>query len=325
MTTRRSFLAAAAAMPFAGAALAQSSGGFPSKPLNWVVPYAAGGFGDALSRLLAQRLEAGLKQTVIVENKPGAGAQIAAAHVKQQPADGHTLFYGDLGPFAMNAALYPKLNYDVLRDFVPVTRLVTSPLLLVVPANSPLNSWADLMKAAKSSRGLNYGSFGMGSQPHIWVEMLKRQTQGNFHHMPYKGAAPAVQDLIGGHLDLMLDVAANSLPLVRDGKLKALVLVGSDKRLAQLPNLPTVSELGLPALNSSGWTGVVVRAGTPAPVVARLHEEIAKAVKSPEVAQRYGDFGIVAAPQSPAQFADFIRTETARWGEVIRAAGVTLE
>lgn len=325
MTTRRSFLAAAAALSASPWALAQPGDGFPGRPVTWVVPYPAGGFGDAISRLLAQKLGASLKQTVIVENKPGAGGQIAASYVKQQPADGHTLLYGDLGPFAMNAALYPKLNYDTLKDFTPLTRLVTSPLLVVVSARSPMNTWADLMKAARGDKGLNYGSYGMGSQPHIWVEMLKRQTQGHFVHMPYKGAAPAVQDLMGGHIEVMLDVSANSLPLVREGKLKALALVGSDKRLPQLPNVPTVAELGLPTLNAPGWTGVVVRSGTPAPLVARLHEEVVKAVQSTELAQRYGEFGIVAAPQSPAQFADFIRTETARWGEVIRAAGVTLE
>lgn len=325
MTTRRSFLAAGAALPFASPALSQSAAGFPARPVTWVVPYPPGGFGDALSRLLAQQLGASLKQTVIVENKPGAGGQIAAAYVKQLPADGHTLFYGDLGPFAMNAALYPRLNYDTLKDFTPVTRLVTSPLLVVVSASNPMNSWKDLLKAARGEHGLNYGSYGMGSQPHIWVEMLKRQTQGNFHHMPYKGAAPAMQDLMGGHLDMMLDVAANSLPLVREGKLKALAVVGSEQRLPQLPNVPTVAELGLPALNAPGWTGMVVRSGTPAAIVQRLHDEVAKAVQSPEVAKRFGDFGIVAAPQSPAQFAEFIRTETGRWGEVIRAVGVTLE
>lgn len=323
-TTRRSFLTAAASLPLAGSAWAQPA--FPSRPVTWVVPYPPGGFGDALSRLLAQKLEPLLKQTVLVENKPGAGGQIAAAWVKQQPADGHTLFYGDIGPLAMNAGLYPKLNYDTLRDFTPLTRLLTSPLLVVVPATSPIRSWADLVAASRRSEGVNYGSYGVGSQPHIWFEMLQRQTpNGRFNHLPYKGAAPAIQDLMGGHLEVMLDVIANSMPLVREGKLRALALVGNDRRMPQLPSVPTLAELGLPALNAPGWTGVVVRRGTPAPLVATLHEAVVKAVQSPEVHQRYDALGLVIAPQEPAAFAEYVRAETGRWGEVIRAAGVSAE
>ncbi|KQP15287.1 tripartite tricarboxylate transporter substrate binding protein [Pseudorhodoferax sp. Leaf265] len=325
MHSRRSLLSATAALALAQAARAQSAPAFPARPLTWVVPYPAGGFGDALSRLLAQKLGEGLGQTVIVENKPGAGGQIGAAYVKQQPADGHTLLYGDLGPFAMNAGLYPKLNYDTLKDFAPLTRLLNAPLLVVVPVNSPIQNWADLLRAAATQRGLNYGSYGIGSQPHIWGEMLKRQTKGNFTHVAYKGAAPAVQDLIGGQIDMMLDVVANSIPMVRERKLKAVALVGARRRLAQLPDVPTLTELGMPELDVPGWTGVVVRRGTPQPVVDRLHAAVVQAVQSPEVAQRYGDLGLTVAPSSQAEFAELIRSETARWGQVIREAHVTLD
>lgn len=297
----------------------------PSRAVTWVVPYPAGGFGDALSRVLAQQLTHSLKQPVIVENKPGAGGQIAAAYVKQLPADGHTLFYGDIGPLAMNAALYPRLNYDVQRDFIPLTRLLTSALVLVVPANSPIKSMAELQQAAKADKSLHYGSYGVGSQPHIWMEMYRRETGGNLEHVAYKGAAPAVQDLMGGHIDLMLDVAANSLPYVREGKLRALAVVGSDKRLRQLPQVPTLAELGLGSLNAPGWTGVVLRQGTPAAAVAQLHAAVVKAVQSPEVMERFGDFAVTPAPQSPADFSRFIQTETERWGQVIKAVGVTLD
>lgn len=325
---RRSLLRAAAALPFVTPLLnarAQSAATYPSRPVTWVVPYPAGGFGDALSRMLAQKLSAGLKQPVVVDNRPGAGGQIGAAYVKQQPADGHTLFYGDLGPLSMNAGLYPKLNYDTLKDFTPLTRLLVSPTVLIVPASSRLASWADLLQAAQSEKGLNYGSYGIGSQPHIWVEMLKRQVKGNFTHVAYKGGAPAVQDLIAGHIDLMLDVAPSSIPLVREGKARALAVVGSDKRLAQLPQVPTIAELGLPALDVPGWTGMVVKSGTPEPIVDRLHDELVKAVQSPDVVQRYTELGLVVAPSSRADFTKLIRTETARWGEVIRAVGVTLD
>lgn len=328
MISRRALLQSSVALPFAANALAQPASTFPRKAITWVVPYPAGGFGDAVSRVLTQHVSATLKQPVIVDNRPGAGAQIAAAYVKQQPADGHTLFYGDIGPFAMNVALYPKLSYDTFKDFAPLTRLLTSSLILVVPANSPYKTLDELIKAAKvakDDKSLMYGSFGIGSQPHIWVEMLKRETKGNFQHVAYKGAAPAVQDLMGGHIDMMLDVTANSLPYVLEGKLRALAVVGSEKRLEKLPQLQTLSELGYPALNIPGWTGVVVRAGTPTDIMAQLHAAVAQAVQSDEIKRRFGDLGVVPAPQSPADFSRFIQTETERWGTVIRSAGVVLE
>lgn len=335
VNSKRNFLLSAIAAAMAPSAWSQantsntthnaSTAWLPTRAVTWVVPYPAGGFGDALSRVLAQQLTLSLKQPVIVENKPGAGGQIAAAYVKQLPADGHTLFYGDIGPFAMNAALYPRLNYDVQKDFIPLTRLLTSALVLVVPANSPIKSLAELQQAAKADKPLHYGSFGIGSQPHIWMEMYRREVGGNLEHVAYKGAAPALQDLMGGHIDLMLDVAANSLPYVREGKLRALAVVGSDKRLRQLPQVPTLAELGLGKLNAPGWTGVVVRQGTPAAVVAQLHATVVKAVQSPEVMERFGDFAVTPAPMSPTEYARFIQSETERWGQVIKAVGVTLE
>jgi tripartite-type tricarboxylate transporter receptor subunit TctC len=289
-----------------------------------VVPYPSGGFGDSMSRLLTQKMTERLKQTVIVDNRPGAAAQIAATFVKQQPADGHTLFYGDIGLFAMNSALYTKLSYDTLKDFAPLTRLFNTPLLLVVPAASPLNSFADLVRVASADPALNYGSYGIGSNPHIWTEMLKKRINGRLNHIPYKGAAPALQDLLGGRLDFMCDVTPSSLPLVREGKLKALALIGSDRRLSALPSLPTITELGHPPLNASGWNGVMVKAGTPPAVVATLHAAVVAALQSPDVVQRYSELGLAVAAQSPAQFGEFITAETSRWGAAIREAGVTI-
>lgn len=330
MISRRSLLLASTSLPLAAAApsiLAQAPA-FPHRPVLWVVPYPAGGFGDAVSRVLAQHMTTTLKQPVVVENKPGAGGQIAAAHVKQQPADGHTLLYGDIGPFAMNAALYPKLNYNTLKDFAPISRLLTSSLLLVVPSNSPYKSVDDLIKDAKTrkeDRAITYGSYGIGSQPHIWMEMLKRETKGSLQHVAYKGAAPAVQDLMGGHIEVMLDVAANSLPYVQEGKLRALAVVGTEKRLDRLAQVPTLSELGYPGLNAPGWTGVVVKAGTPPEIVTQLRAAVVQAVESDEIRRRFGDLGVTPAPQTPQDFARFIESETKRWGSVIRSAGVVLE
>jgi len=326
--TRRTLLrGAAATLPLASLAplaLAQAPA-FPSRPVTWVVPYPPGGFGDALSRMLAQKLAESLKQPVVVDNRPGAGGQIGVNFAKMQPADGYTLLYGDLGPFSMNAGLYPKLSYDTLKDFTPLTRLLVSPTLLIVPANSPLKTWQDLVQAARSDKGLNYGSYGMGSQPHIWVEMLNGEIKGKLTHIAYKGGAPAVQDLMAGHIDLMLDVTPSSIPLVREGKARALAVVGSEQRLPQLPQVPTIGELGLPALNIPGWTGVMVKAGTPEPIANLLHDAVVKAVQSPDVVQRYTDLGLVVAPSSRAEFGELIRTETARWGKVIHEVGVKLE
>ena len=326
--SRRSILRGAAALPLAPLAsrvLAQVPANYPSRPITWVVPYPAGGFGDALSRMLAQKLSTSLKQPVVIENRPGAGGQIGANFVKQQPADGYTLFYGDLGPLSMNAGLYPKLSYDTLKDFMPLTRLLVSPTLLIVPPQSRIKTWQDFLQAARTAPGLNYGSYGMGSQPHIWMEMLNRDIQGKLTHVAYKGGAPAVQDLMAGHIDAMLDVTPSSIPLVREGKARALAVIGSDQRLAQLPKVPTIAELGMPALNVPGWTGVVVKAGTPEPIANLLHDELVKAVRSPDVVQRYTELGLQISPTSRAEFTELIRTETARWGTVIHEVGVRLD
>lgn len=321
--TRRQLLGGLAASLSVPAAWAQP--GFPAHLLTWVVPYPTGGFGDALSRLLTQKLAERLKQTVIVENRPGGAAQIAAQAVKQQPADGHTLLYADIGPLAMYPSLYPKLSFDPQKDFMPLTRLFKSPTLLVVPAASRLRSWADLQQAASREPGLQYGSYGIGSQPHVWCEMLKRRAGLRIDHVPYQGAGPALQDLLGGRLDFMVDVSASSLPLVREGKLRALALIGAERRLPTLPDLPTITELGLPALDIPGWNGVVLRAGTPPPVVEALHAATVAALQSPEVLQRYTALGLEPAPMAPAAFGDFIRSEAQRWGSAIREAGIQVE
>lgn len=298
---------------------------YPSRPITWVVPYPTGGFGDALSRSLAQKLSESLKVPVIVDNRPGAGGQIGVSYAKQQPADGYTLLYGDIGPFSMNAALYAKLPYDMQKDFSPVTRLLTSPSLLVVGASSPIKSFDDLVKAAKTEKGVTYGSYGVGSAPHIFGAMLQREMGGRYEHAAYKGAAPALQDLIGGHIDVMCDVIASSAPMVRDGKLRALAVVGVDQRVAMFPQVPTLEELGHGSLNLLGWTGVVVRAGTPRPIVDRLHAELLRALKSPDIVTRYTDLGLGISPQSPEQFGQFMQGEAQRWGRIIQAANIRVD
>lgn len=325
MTTRRQWLGWGAAAAAAAAHPAWAQTAFPAKPVSWVVPYPAGGFGDAMSRVMAQKLGQQLQQSVIVENKPGGAAQIAAQYVKQQPADGHTLLYADIGPLAMYPALYPRLSFSPLKDFAPLTRLFKSPLVLVVPPGSRFQSLADLLRAASSGEGLNYGSYGQGSQPHIWTEQLRLKTHTRMTHVPYQGAAPALQDLMAGRLDFMCDVVASSLPMVREGKLGALVSIGSEQRLQVLPQVPTLTEAGHADLDTPGWNGVMVRASTPAPVVEVLHKAVVAALQSSEMLARYVPLGLEPAPLQPAAFGDFIRSETQRWGTAIRNAGIQLE
>jgi tripartite-type tricarboxylate transporter receptor subunit TctC len=315
-------MAVCASMP----ATSASARDFPSRALSWVVPYPVGGFGDSVCRILAQEMSTSLGQAVVVDNRPGAGGQIAASYVKTQPADGHTLFFGDIGPLAMSAALYPKLSYDTLQDFKPISGLLNSSSLLLVQAHSPYRSFQALLERARASQdGLTYGSYGIGSLPHIWSELMARQTQGNFRHVPYKGAAAALQDLMGGHIDLMLDIAANSMPYVLEGKLRALALVGSTARLEKLPQVPTMAELDYPELNTYGWTGALVRAGTSAPVQHQLRQAVVGALHSETMRRRFEHQGVQPAALDASEFSTWIRSESQRWGDVIRAAGVTLE
>src|SRR3989344_2725109 len=276
MSTRRQWLGAAASVALTPWAWAQAP--YPARPLSWVVPYPAGGFGDAMSRLLVQKLGERMQQAVVVENKPGGAAQLAAQYVKQQPADGRTLLYADIGPLAMYPALYANLSFSPLKDFAPLTRLFKSPLVVVVPAGSPFQTLADLLRAAAAGDGLNYGSYGQGSQPHVWAEQLR-----------------------------------------------ALVSVGSEQRLQVLLQVPTLTEAGHADLDIPGWNGVMVRAGTPAPVVEMLHKAVVAALESPEVLGRYRPLGLEPAPLAPAAFGEFIQGESQRWGLAIRQAGIKVE
>ena len=325
MISRRHVLGGLASTTLAPSLFAQPATAFPSRPISWVVPYPTGGFGDSMSRLLVQKMSESLKQTVLVENRPGGAAQIAANHVKLQPADGHTLFYADIGPLAMYPSLYSKLSFDPLKDFAPLTRLFSSPLVVVVAPDSPFKTFADLLRAAGGAQGLNFGSYGIGSQPHIWTEQLRARTATRMTHVPYQGAGPALQDLMGGRLDFMADVIASSLTFIRDGKLRALATVGAERRLAALPDVPGLGELGHAPIDVAGWNGVMVRAGTPPDVVDKLHASVVAALQSPESLGRYAPLGLQAAPLAPAAFGDFIRSETTRWGSAIRQLGVKVE
>lgn len=307
-----------------GTVSAQSSD-FPNKSITIVVPFPAGGVTDQLARSIGQKMAENLKVAVVVDNKPGGGAQIAANAVKQAPADGYTMMIGDIGAFAINPSLYPKLSYDPSKDFIPLARLVLAPSLLVVPANSSYTNMVELVNAAKTRpNGLNIASQSTGSGGHLFAEMLRQQTQGNFNHVPYRGSAPALTELVGGQVDVFFDPIITSGPFVKDGKLKALA-IGTAQRSPQFSQVPTLQELGFGNVNLVAWFGLVVKAGTPASAVNRLSDEVIKALRAPEVSKRFTDQGLDVAPLTASEFKPFMEAETLRWGKVIKDASIKLD
>lgn len=324
MKNRRIFLAAMASTVLTGGAWAQSPA-FPSRPVTIVVPFPAGGITDTISRALAQKMADSLGKPVIVDNKPGAGGQIAATQVKQSEADGHTIFVGATEMFVINQNLYRKFSYDPIKDFVPVTSLIASPLVLVVPSNSPANSVAELVQLAKSSKdGLNFASQGIGSIGHLLGELFRGKAGGNFQHVAYKGSAPALQDVMSGQVDMMFDPIISTGPLIAGKKLKPLA-IAANKRSAQLPNVPTLGELGIQGVDAGVWFGAVVKAGTPPATIARLNDAFQKALKEPDIQKRFADQGMQSFPSTSEQFASFIQSEVARWAPLIKASGATID
>lgn len=297
---------------------------FTNKPITIVVPFPPGGVTDQLARGVGQKLAESLKTPVLVDNRPGAGSQIAANLVKSAPADGHTLFIGDIGSFALNGHLYPKLSYDPLKDFTPLARLALAPALLVVPGKSPYRATAELIAAVKAKSGVSMASQSTGSGGHLFAEMLRDKTQGQINHIPYRGSAPALTDLAGGQVDSFFDPMITSGPFVKDGRLRALA-IGAEKRSAQFPDIPTLEEVGLGDINLIAWFGMAVKTGTPAEVVAVLGQEIVKAIQSPELSAKFTQQGLEVAPMNAAQFGPFVQDEGQRWGRVIKAANIKLE
>lgn len=303
------------------AAAASFAQGFPSKPLRIVVPFP-GGVADSLSRMISPGMGEALRQPVVVENRPGGSGAIGAQEVIRSPADGHTLFLGHIGTHAVNPHVFSKLNYDPEKDFAPLTLLITVPNLLVVHPSLPATNVRELIAHAKARPGaLSYGSPGNGSSGHLAAELFKSLAGVDVVHVPYKGAAPALQDLIGGQVQVLFDTLAQALPQARAGRVRALA-VTTLTRQAVAPEVPTMDEQGFSGWETGPWFGLFVRAGTSEAVVARLYGEAVKALQAPEVRDKLLALGANVVGNSPAQFADFIRTEHARWGKVVRQAGI---
>jgi tripartite-type tricarboxylate transporter receptor subunit TctC len=306
-------LAAAISLPL----LAQS---YPSKPLHLIVPAAAGGTVDILARALSAKLGEGLGQPVIVENRPGAGTNIGMEAVVRADPDGHTAVIGGV-PVATNKTLYGKLSFDPAKDLAPVSLLVTSGNVLVVNPSLPVSSVKELIEYARKRPGeLHFGSPSTGSTPHLAGELFNSLAGVKMVHVPYKGAAQGLNDLIGGRLQLSFDNIPPAIPHVRSGKLRALAVTAA-RRSPLLPELPTVSEAGLPGFDVSAWFGLLVPAATPAPLVQRLNAETVKALRDADVRARLERLGFDVVGSSPAEFAAHVQREAARWSRIIRDSG----
>ena len=306
------------------AAPAQAQGTWPDKPLKLVVPYPAGGDADNTARLLATQLGHRLGQQVVVDNRPGGSGTIGAAAVAKAPADGYTLLL-DATAFTVNPNLFPKLPFDAAKDFAPISLVLQVPLLMVVPANSPFQSVADLAKAARARPGhLTYASAGNGGAQHLAGELFKQGQKVAITHIPYRGGAPALTDLIGGQVDMMFSATTASGPFVKSGKLRALA-ISSPRRVEGWESVPTVAESGVPGFQVSEWNGLFAPAGTPRPVLERLEAEARAIVASPEMKKRFAELGVQGVGSSAQEFSSFLKAETTKWAEVIRTSGIRMD
>jgi tripartite-type tricarboxylate transporter receptor subunit TctC len=313
--TRRLLLAGLLSTPFAARAQGE-------RPLRLIVPFPPGGSTDILARAIAPRLGTALGRTVVVDNRPGAGGSLGAGEAAKADPDGSTLLMGHIGTLAVNPSMYPKLPYDPLKSFVPVAYVARVPNVLVVAAASPLRTVKDLVEAARAPPGrLTYSSGGNGSAAHITFEYLKLKARVFVLHVPYRGTAPSVTDLIAGQVDCTFTGAPVVMPHIKSGRLRALA-VSSTLRLAALPDVPTVAESGYPGFEADQWYGIVAPAGTPAALVTRFNAEINQALALPEVAQQLAIEGAVPVPGAPQVFGDLIKREIPRWAEVVKAGNV---
>ena len=298
---------------------------YPTKPIRLVVPFPPGGATDILARNVAQKLTEAWGQQVIVDNRPGAGGNIGSELVAKSAPDGYTLEMGTVGTHAINASLYAKMPYDHVKDFVPVILVAGVPNVLVVNPSLPVNSVAELIAYAKANPGkLNFASSGNGTSIHLSGELFKVMAGVQITHIPYKGSAPAMQDLLGGQVQLMFDNLPPSLPQIKAGKLKALA-VTSTTRAAALPDVPTMAEAGLPGFEASSWFGVLAPAGTPPAIVAKLNAEIGKWLASPDAKEKLQALGANAAGGTPEDFAKHIQAETVKWAKVVKESGAKVD
>ena len=317
-TMRRSLTIAALVLPLAAAA-------FPDKPIEWVVPYPAGGGSDVVARTLAEPMSKTLGQTIIINNKPGAATNIGADYAAKAKADGHVMLTADTATLAANPALYSKLPYNVEKDFAPVGLMARFPMILVVNANVPVKNLAEFMAwAKKQTDGVNYATPGAGSPHHLATELFRERAGLKLVQVPYRGAAPAVQDVIGGQVPFMFVDTASGYPHILSGKLRP-IGVASPKRLASFETVPTLAEQGMKGFEAYAWQGLVVPMATPPAAVAALNKALLAALETTAVKARFQTLGLEAIPSTPAQMAAYAKSEREKWGQLIRTSNIRLE
>ncbi len=315
---------AVAALLIALPALNAAAQGYPVKPIRLVLPVAPGGGSDIIVRIVTQKVAAAINQQFVIDYRGGANGNIAHDLVAKAPADGYTLLWVNAG-FATNVSLYRKLNHDPVKDFTPITQLTSQSYVFVVHPSVPVKSVKEFVALSHARKGgLVYASTGAGSLPHLGMELFKIQARIPGTHIPYKGAGPALIDVIGGQVDAMMPTMIAGTPFVKSGKLRALAIT-SAKRSALLPGVPTIAEQGYPGFEVSGWFGMLAPAGTPKEAIVLLNAEIVKALKLPEVAERLTGDGAAAVGNTPAEFGAYIKAEMAKWGPVIKASGATAD
>src|SRR5687767_3786443 len=318
----KKLLAAAFLLCAAGLACAQS---YPVRPIRIIVPFPPGGGNDTVARAIAQEASPGLGQSIVVDNRPGAGGIIGAHEAARAAPDGYTLFLGGVGSHAVNPNLHSKLPYDPIKDFAPITLVASAPSVLVVHPSVPARSIAEFAAFVRANPGkLNYASNGNGSSSHMAAVLYETNAGVKMTHVPYKGFGPALTDLMSGRIELMFNSIVAILPHIQSGKLRALA-VTSRKRSSLLPEVPTLAEAGLPEYEAGSWYGILAPAGTPPAVLQRLHVEITRAVQTPEVQKRLAGEGADVIGSTPQEFAAHIAAELARMREVVRAGGMRLE
>ena len=313
---------AAIAVPTAGA-LAQPA--YPSKPIRLIVPFPPGGGTDMIARTVAQKLADQNQWNVVVDNRPGAGGNLGVDAAAKSAPDGYTLVMGQTSNLAINPSLYAKLPYDPLKDLVPVALVSSSPIVMAAPAKSPYKTFADVVAAAKAKPdGITLGFSGNGTVAHLAGELAENAAGIQLRHVPYKGAAQAMTDLVGGQIDLYMSSVPTLLGQVRNGKLRAIVLT-STKRSAQFPDTPTLEESGYKGFEAVTWFGVLAPAGTPAAIVQQLNKAINRALEQPDVAEKLRSEGGEVLGGSPEKFSNLLRTDVPRWAQIVKASGASLD
>ncbi|NML17712.1 Bug family tripartite tricarboxylate transporter substrate binding protein [Azohydromonas caseinilytica] len=320
--TRRTLTVAALALAAALPA-AQAQDKWPSKPITYIVAFPAGGTSDIVARLIAQKLGPALGTTVIVDNKAGAGGGVGSEQVSRAAPDGYTLLGGTISSHAINVSLYPKLGYDPVTSFVPIALIGTNPVVLVTRQDSPYKTVADVIAAGKAKKPMTSASAGNGTSQHLALEMLKHKTGIGIDHIPYKGSAPAIQDVMAGQVDMMFDTTVVAGPHIESGKLRALA-VTSAKRLPNMPNVPTVAET-VPGYEVVSWQAIFAPAGTPKAIQQRLHDEVNKILAQPDIKERLAKLGMEPGQLSTDQFTAFQKAEVAKWAQLIKAANIKIE